>query len=141
LQADQCSSIPNCPTNKCASGCEIAFGSSWNAREGIAFGFTWDALGLWAATETPRRFAKAKNSSSSSVQQVQLLCARSKSVLDRKRSSSTTTCRVGRGGSCCYVSVCTPNSLYTSKAFAVHPSSFQTAPNRNKGGTQRSLQV
>jgi hypothetical protein len=111
-------SIWNSPTNKCASGwCgwEIAFGSTWDAREGIAFGSTWDALGLWAATELPRVFAEAKNSSSSYVQQVQLPCARSKSVLDHKRSSSTTTWRVGRGGSCCYVWVCTRNfTLYTN---------------------------
>jgi len=122
-------------------GWEIAFGSTWDAREGIAFGSTWDALRLWAATELPRVFAKAKNSSSSYVQRVQLPCARSKSVLDHKRSSSTTTWRVGRGGSCCYVSVCTRNFTLHIKAFEVHRSSFQTAPNRNKGGTQRSRQL
>jgi len=120
LQADRCS-IWNCPTNKCASGCEIAFGSNSDAREGIAFGSTWDAHGLWAATELPSVFAEVKNSSSSYVQQVQLPCARSKSVRDHKRSSSTTTWRVGRGGSCCYMSVCTRN-------FTLHINSFRSTP-------------
>jgi hypothetical protein len=46
---------------------------------------------------------------------------RSKSVLDHKRSSSTTTRRVGRGGSCCYMSVCTRN-------FTLHTNSFRSTP-------------
>jgi len=60
LQADCCSSIRNCPTNKCAGGCEIAFGSTWDAREGIAFGSTWDALGLGAATDCQGVLPKQK---------------------------------------------------------------------------------
>jgi len=120
LQADRCS-IWNCPTNKCASGYEIAFGSNSDAREGIAFGSTWDALPLWAATELPRLFAKSKNSSSSYVQQVQLPCARCKSVLNHKHSSFTTPWRVGRGGSCCSVSVRTRN-------FTLHINSFRSTP-------------
>ncbi len=42
-------------------------------------------------------------------------------VLDHKRSSSTTKWRVGRGGSCCYVSVCTRN-------FTLHINSFRSTP-------------
>jgi len=40
--------ISNCPTKKCGGGGggrEIALGL--DTQEGIAFGSTWDALGLW----------------------------------------------------------------------------------------------
>jgi hypothetical protein len=59
LQADRCSSIWNCATNKSASGCEIVFGSTWDAREGIAFGSPSDTLGLWAANRIAKEFCQS----------------------------------------------------------------------------------
>ncbi len=99
-------------------GREIAFGSTSDAREGIALGMLLDRE---ERQQLPRVFAKAKNSSSSLVQELELPCARSKSVLDHKRSGNTTTWRAGRGGSCCYVSVCTRN-------FTLHINSFRRTP-------------
>jgi hypothetical protein len=86
-------------------------------------------------------------SSSSSLQQVQLACARSKSFLDHKSSSSSTTTwekRVGQsGGAYCYLSVCTHNSTLpiNNVCSALLPSGVllpQSALNRNRGSAQRS---
>ncbi len=52
-------------------GTQMAFGSTSNARQGIAFGSTWDALESWGVTAIAKGFCQGENSSSASVQQVQ----------------------------------------------------------------------
>jgi len=39
---------------------EIALGSTLDAREGITFGSTWDALGLWGLTAIANGFCQSK---------------------------------------------------------------------------------
>ncbi|CAM6033743.1 unnamed protein product [Sphagnum compactum] len=85
----------NCPTTSCTGGGgrrEIAFASTWHARERIAFG---SVLGILLDCEERdwQRFCEAM--SSSAVQQEQLPCARSNYFLNHKSSCSTTSCRRG----------------------------------------------
>jgi len=65
----------------------------------------------------------------------------SKSVLDHKRADPSPHWEVDEEDlfATCQFAPAIP--LYTSTAFAVHCSSFQTARIRNKGGTQRSRQM
>jgi hypothetical protein len=86
----------NCPTTNFTGGGgrrEIAFASTWHARERIAFG---TVLGMLLDCEERdwQRFCEAM--SSSAVQQEQLPCARSNYFLNHKSSCSTTSCRRGR---------------------------------------------
>jgi len=86
----------NCPTTNCTGGGgrrEIAFASTWHARERIAFG---SVLGMLLDCEERdwQRFCDAM--SSSAVQQEQLPCARSNYFPNHKSSCSTTSCRRGR---------------------------------------------
>jgi hypothetical protein len=95
----------NFPTNKQVGGGvgeRLHLGRLWTLERELHLGLLGMLLDREERQQLPRVFAKAKISCSSSVQQLQLPCARSKSVLDHKRTSSTTTWRVGRGGSCCY---------------------------------------
>ncbi len=82
-------------------------------RDCIAFGSTWDALGLWGAREWEREreqlhkgFCAAPMPFSLSLQQVQLPCARSHKT-SNSSSSNTTWRRGGRPqGACYYLCVC-----------------------------------
>jgi hypothetical protein len=94
--------------------------------EAVAFGSTQDALALWGARERAiaKGFCEAVISSSSSLQQVQLACARSISFLDQKsRSSSTTTWekREVNQEELTATCLCAPIiPLYPSTTFAAH---------------------
>jgi hypothetical protein len=122
-------------------GERLHLGRLWTLERELHLGLLGMLLDCEEQQQLPGVFAKAKNSCSSSVQQVQLPFARSKSVQvtnaaappphgEMDEEDLVATCQ------------CAPAiSLYTSTAFGVHRSSFQTAPNRNKGGTQRSRKM
>jgi len=67
--------------------------------------------------------------------------ARSKTVLDHKRADPSPHSEVDEEDLVATCQFAPAIPLYTSTAYAVHRSSFQNAPNRNKGGTQRSRQM
>ncbi len=112
-------------------------------------------LGMLLHCEEPERaiakgFCEGAVSSSSSLQQVQLACARSIFFLDQKSSSSSTATwekwevnQEGLTATC----LCAPIiPLYPSTTFAVLRTSSQrctlpqSAPNTNRGSAQRSQQ-
>ncbi len=87
----------NFPTKNCTAGGggrrEIAFASTWHARERIAFG---SVLGMLLDCEERDWQLFCEAMSSSAMQQEQLPCARSNYFLNHKTSCSTTSCRRGR---------------------------------------------
>ncbi len=62
MDDDQCGIVP--PRIFRLYG-EIAFGSTSDAREGIAFGSIWNAFGMSRARAIAKGYCEAKNSSSS----------------------------------------------------------------------------
>jgi hypothetical protein len=63
-------------------GREIAFGSTWDPREGIAFWSTWDVLGFVRSNSNCQRFLPSKTF----FFIISAASARSQSVLDHKRT-------------------------------------------------------
>jgi len=125
-----------CPTKKFTGSCGrgIALGSTSDAREGIAFGFTWDALGLRGARkrEIANVFAKQQqcpheqcSKRNCHVLQDLTLCSTAKAVVAAAPPLYGEEEGGRSGGACCYVySVYNRNSTLPITNFCSKPHFF-----------------